>query len=174
MSLFNGILICVQVSLLTQFSWAHEHRESGAHVHGAAHLDIAFDGTKGKVELHGAGDSFIGFEHEAITPADKKTQNQALDILETKIAEMVVFETGLKCTFLKDKVELNHEEGAHSDIEAIWSITCQSSVVGSRLTINIQKFFPRVKDLDLQVLADSIQLSAESRQSGTVINIKAK
>ena len=128
----------LSLMILASSAGAHEHREKGAHVHGTAKLDIAFDGTKGKVELHGAGEGFIGFEHEAISVADKKVQFQALDILESKISEIVEFDSGLKCRFLKDRIDLNHEEGGHSEIDSAWSVTCQNSVMGRR-SLN---FFP--------------------------------
>lgn len=168
----TSFLISAFFLTTSSLALAHDHREHGAHVHGAAQMNIAFDGNKGRVELHGPGDSFIGFEHKAVSTTDQQTQSKALETLSQKISEMVVFETKLSCVWQKEKVEIDLEEAGHSDVDASWTVVCKSSPVGSKITFNVQKFFPRVNDLDLQILADAVQVSGESKLNGTEVLIK--
>ncbi len=151
---------------------ASDHREQGAHVHGSAKMNIAFDGLNGEVELNGPGDSIVGFEHKPTSESDKKTQAEALEKLEKQIGEMVFFDSSLSCEWKKEKIDIHHETNNHSNIEASWKVRCKKSVIGSQLIMNIQSFFPKVKDLDVQILVDTIQISAEAKKSKTSIKIK--
>ncbi len=161
-----GVLAMGCISALAQ---AHEH---GAHVHGSAKMNIAFDGLQGKVELHGPGDSLIGFEYKAKSAADKKKQADALNILETKMGEMVVFDSASACFWQKDKIEVAFEEGGHSDVNASWLVHCQKSLMNTKVIFNVQKFFPRVKDLDVQLLVDTAQISVEANKVGMEVLVK--
>lgn len=157
------------------------HREHSAHVHGAATLGIAFEKNIGKIEFKAPSESIYGFEHVAKSKKDKKIQSQALLTLKEKITEIITFSSDLKCLFAKEKIELikeKHEEknkaqsGEHSDVEAEFQVTCEKSPVGSQVIFNFQKHFPKLKDIDVQLLADDIQMSFELKKSGTPIDIK--
>jgi hypothetical protein len=161
-----------------------EHRHHDAHVHGAGTLGIAFDQAKGTLEFKIPSESIFGFEHSAKSEADKKAINEGLQKLETKITEMVVFDSSLKCQFSKDKLEVvkekegkdehkNDHHSEHSETVANFTVTCAKSPVGTKLTFNFQKFFPRIKDLDVTFLAENIQASAEAKKNGTVLVLEA-
>lgn len=150
----------------------HEHREHGAHVHGAAALSIAFDGAQGKIEFKSPSESLFGFEHAAKSDADKKAMDEAFKKFESNIADMISFEKNLACQFSKDKIEVVFEGKNHSDTTAAFSIKCAKSPVGSKLVFNIQKQFPKLKDVDAQIIADTVQKSAEIRSNGTTVELK--
>lgn len=146
------------ILLVSCAAFAEERREHGAHVHGNMLMSIAFDGTQGEIHMDGAADSVIGFEHKATTAADKKTQKQALETLE-KGEAFVRFDKSLNCKFESGHAKVV-PEGHHSDVEADFKIKCDKSPVGTKVTIDFTKSFPRLKKLDVQVLADQLQKSS--------------
>lgn len=150
----------------------HSHREHGAHVHGAAELSVAFDGPQGKIEFKSPSESVFGFEHAAKTAADKKAVDDAFKKFETNIAEMISFEKSLECQFSKEKIEVVFEGKNHSNTAAAFTVRCNKSPVGTKLQFNIQKHFPKIKDIDAQILADSVQKSVEIKSSGTSAELK--
>jgi hypothetical protein len=172
--------IFIFVSLFTIVSIAetkkekhHEHREHGAHVHGGGTLAIAFDGATGKVEFKGAAESILGFEHQPKSEKDKKAVAQAIVNFEKNISKMVQFEPSLGCQFKTDLIGQVPEEGEegsgeHSDWAAQFSLACSKSPIGSKLTVDFTSF-TRVKDLDITILADSLQKSAEFKGKKPVI-----
>ena len=168
-------LLAFSVLLLALFVSAtekHAHREHGAHVHGAAELSIAFEGPQGKIEFKSASDSIVGFEHAAKSAADKKSADEAFKKFEGSIGEMITFDKSLQCQFSKDKLEVVSEGGNHSNTVAAFSVRCAKSPVGTKLVFNFQKTFPKLKDIDAQIIADSIQKSLEIKSVGTSLELK--
>lgn len=177
-----GLLLC-----LTSFA-KEKHREHGAHVHGAGTLGIAFDEAKGTLEFKIPSESIFGFEYTPTKEKDKKAMKDGLEKLETKISEMVVFDSSLNCLITKEKLEVVKEKhdgedadhdkkqdehhGGHSETVAIFLVKCDKSPVGTRIVFNFQKFFPRIKDLDIQVLAGAVQKSVEAKKNGASVEVK--
>lgn len=180
------VLIIVSTFISVQ-SLAKEksHREHGAHHHGAGTLGIAFEETTGRLEFKIPSESVIGFEYTPKTEKDKKTKETQLAKLENNVAGMVVFDSSLKCQILKDKIEVIKDEqeaaGAHghhrhhaehSDVLATFNVNCEKSIVGTKMIFNVQKYFPRVHDLDVQIIAGPVQKSVEAKKNGTSIELK--
>ncbi len=147
-------------------------REHGAHSHGAGKISIAFDGKKGRIEVHAPAESIYGFEYEAKTSADKKKKDEGLEKLEKRIAEIVVFSSDLKCEIKKEIFEVVQKSN-HADIEAEFNVHCEKPVVESTITFNVQKVFPRFKQASVEVIADSVQKSVEAKQNGTELELKS-
>lgn len=184
-------LIIILLSVLSLNVYAHEkheHREHGAHEHGAGTLGIAFEANKGKIDFKIPSESIFGFEHVAKTEKDKKTMKESLAKLESKITEMVAFDASLKCNVTGAKVEIvaeaqhekkqdskgkKHEKHSeHSDTSASFDVTCEKSPAGTEITFNFQKHFPKIKDLDVQVIVDNIQKSIEANKDNTKLLLK--
>lgn len=158
---------------------AHHHREHGAHHHGAGTLGIVLEENKGRIELKIPSESIIGFEYTPKTEKDKKTKDTQLVLLENKMGEMISFDASLKCQFSKEKIEVLKDEkeskeghGEHSDILALFNLDCEKSPVGTKLTFNVQKHFPKIHDLDVQIMAGSVQKSVEVKKNGTSVELK--
>lgn len=181
MKLFLVILVFIfNVSLQAK----EKHRKQAAHVHGAGTLGIAFEQAKGTLQLQIPSESIFGFEHAAKSESDQKAMSEGLQKLEMKISELVTFDSTLKCQISKDKIEVvkekedkgehkNGHHGEHSEVVASFTVNCGKSPVGSKLTFNFQKYFPRIKDLDVTFLAENIQTSAEVKKAGTVLVLEA-
>jgi hypothetical protein len=164
--------IIVILTCLASQGFAHEHREHGTHVHGSAEMSIAFDGNKGQIDFKSPSDSTVGFEHKPGKNADKKKIEDTFKKIETNIANMIIFDSALKCQFTKEKIETAYESDTHSDTVINYKVLCAKSPVGSTLTFNFQKYFPALKDIDAQVLIDSLQKSVEIRKDGTKLELK--
>ncbi|MGZ3690277.1 MAG: ZrgA family zinc uptake protein [Pseudobdellovibrio sp.] len=150
------------------------HREHGAHQHGSGTLAIAFDDIKGRLELKVPGDSTIGFEYVPKTKKDIATQKNQLDKLEKNIGDIVVFDPSLKCKVSQAKVEEVSEKDhpSHSETHADFDILCEKSPLKTSITFNFQKYFPKIKDMDVQVLIGDLQKSLEANKNGTVVELK--
>lgn len=169
----NLIFVSVFVSLIGTHAFSAEHREHKAHVHGAAKMAIAFDGLVGKITWEVASEGIYGFEYVPKTAADKKKQQDGLKKLETNISDMVAMSPDLKCVFTKEKIEVDqHEGGKHSDIDASFNIKCEKDPIGSTIAFNVQKSFPRLKDVDVQILAGDLQKSVEAKSNGFKVELK--
>jgi hypothetical protein len=149
------------------------HREHTAHVHGGASIAIAFDELKGKIEFKGAAKGILGFEHQAKTEKDKKAVSHATQIFETDIGKMVQFEPSLNCQISKEMIGQipeagNEGSGEHSDWAANFAVTCEKSPLGSKLTVDLTNF-KQLTDVDITVLAGSVQKSAEFKGRKPVV-----
>lgn len=158
---------------------AHTHREHGAHNHGSGQLGIAFDHLKGQIDMKISGDSIVGFEYTPKTDKDKKTKETQLNKLSQNISEIIKFDASISCQITKNKVEVVKDEkesaethAEHSDVEALFDVTCAKSPLESRIVFNFQKFFPRIQDIDVQLIVDDLQKSVEARKNGTSVELK--
>ena len=149
-----------------------EHREHAIHAHGAGALGIAFEGTKGSIEFKIPSESIFGFEYKAKSDQDKKTRDDALAKLENKISEMLEFDPSLNCKIQKEKIEVVAETSKHSDVVATYSVMCDKSPVGSEVTFNFQKQFPKIKGLGVQFIADNMQKSVEATKNNTKLPLR--
>ena len=160
-------------SILSIALSAHEHREHGAHQHGAGKMGIAFDGKSGKIDFKIPSDSIFGFEHEVRSAAEKNKKAEGLKRLESKISDMIVFEKSLNCVITSEKIEVIQEKkSSHSDTSASFNVNCDKSPAGTDLTFNIQTVFPKIKDLDVDIVVDSLQKSVEAKVPNTKLSLK--
>ncbi len=149
------------------------HREHQAHKHGAAKLEIAFQGTDGEVDIEAPSEGIYGFEYAPKSDADKKKQHDALSLIETNIVDMIQFDADLKCEISKIKIEVDQHEGEnHSDLKASFKVLCQKAVIGSTVKFNVQKTFPKLKDVKVEFIADDVQKSLNANKNGSKIVLK--
>lgn len=146
-------------------------REQGSHVHGSGKVSIAFDGLKGQIEMEIPAESLFGFEHNAKSKKDIQTKDENLKKLEEKISEMIVFDNSLGCKIKKEKFTVNQEKN-HSDLDAEFSVGCQKAVSGSTISFNFEKVFPRLRKMQVDIIADSIQKSTEVNKNGESLELK--
>ncbi len=154
----------------------HDHREHGVHVHGSGNLAIAFDETKGKVEFKSAAEGILGFEHKPKNKNDEKVVADAIANFEKNISKMIQFDASLDCLFTKEiigQVSEKDDEGSgeHSEWAANFTVVCAKSPIGTTLIIDFSSF-KFLNDLDITVLAGSIQKSAEFKKKPVSIELK--
>lgn len=165
----------VLILALSQLVWAkphHHHREHSAHTHGAGTLGIVFEGAKGQVELKIPSESIIGFEYKAVSEKDKKSQEKALEKLNQNISEMIAFDADLKCVYTKDKIEIKFHSKNHSEVVAHFKVNCAHSPAGASVSIGFYKHFPKIKNIQAQVVFDNVQKSFQIKNEAKVFNLK--
>lgn len=162
-----------------------EHRHQGAHVHGAATLNIAFDQLKGRIEFKAASEAVIGFEHAAKSEKDKKQLNDAIAKFATGIGSMIQFDETLGCIFSKEKIEVageneGHDEdskghikrqGKHSDFVADFTIECKKEVMGTKVVFDFSQF-KGLRDLDITLLVGDLQKSVEVKRKPVSVELR--
>ena len=172
------IIFIILAFQLSAQSAENLHRKHSAHQHGSGQLSIAFDKNKGRAELKTSAASVIGFEHTAKTARHKKLQNDQLTTLESKISDMLQFETDLNCKISKEKIQIIKDadeakaaQAEHSDVLAVFNIECAKSPAGSKITFNFRKFFKNLEDLDVQILVDDLQKSLEVKNTNVSVTL---
>ncbi len=153
-----------------------EHRHHESHVHGAAELAIAFEGNKGKIEFKAAAEGILGFEKIAKNKKELQKVQEVTKMFEKNISQYVQLDASLKCQYSKEKIEQIAEanqkgSGTHSDWVANYKLTCDKSPVGTKLTVDFKEF-KKLKDVDITLLADTLQKSAEYKGKPVVIELK--
>lgn len=111
----------------------------------------------------------LGFEHEAKSENDKKTVTEVIAQFEKHMNTMVLFDSTLGCIFEAEKIE-NQKHGAHFDFIANFKVTCQKSILASKMTLDFSTF-KKIKDIDVTVLADNLQKTAEVKTKPLVIDL---
>ena len=171
-----SILISILFFTFTSFAAdkkKHVHREHGAHAHGTGNLAVAFDDTKGKIEFKGAAAGILGFEHKSKNKKDEKAVADAVAHFENDISKMVQMDASLGCQFTKELIGQVPEEGSgeHSDWAANFTVVCTKSPLGTKIVIDFSSF-KFLKDLDITVLAGSLQKSAEFKKSPVTVELQ--
>lgn len=168
--------LLISILILSSLAFAKEkkeHRHHEAHVHGGAVLNIAFDQLNGQIEFRAASVGVVGFEHAAKSDKDRKTVSEAINRMEANVAKLIQFDSSLGCSFTKEKIEMvpESDSSTHSDFVASFKVICSKSVVGSKVTFDFTSF-KKIKDLDVTVLADTVQKTAEVKSKPVVLELK--
>jgi hypothetical protein len=129
-----------------------------AHVHGLAQINIALEGLKGEVEFEAPAAGVVGFEHEAKTAAQKKSVNDALNVLRTKGHELVQFPAAAGCKLTPKEVEVHREGAQHSEIHAHYDLACAKAPTGA-ISFGATKLFPGTIEVKVQFVSDKTQKS---------------
>jgi hypothetical protein len=153
---------------------AHEqHGSLGAHEHGVASLNVALDGQILEIQLQSPAMNLVGFEHDAISDADKAKvaaarqhleQPQALFALPIE-AKCALQESQLESPLLEDAEHAEHEHGDehdHSDIDASYRFACAHAE--ALKTLELGSFFgtfPGTEKLEVQLIGPGGQQGAE-------------
>ena len=162
-----SILVAVRFGWASAQTVAPRKNVQHAHEHGGAKLNIAIEGKEATIELETPADGIVGFEHAAVSDADKKRQSTALDTLKNRIAEMVVFDRSAACTFTARRVavEKDPDEG-HSDVKGEFGVSCGKPPAGTQLRFGFTKIFPRIVDVEVQLLNGDQQTGVKIHNDG--------
>ncbi len=166
--LLNALNFCAIPSVFAKSQKAHEH--------GKAQLGVSIEGSKVGIDFESPAEAIYGFEHEAKKASDKKKRDDAVQIFQNKISEMITFDSSLKCKFKEKEIEAfvvekeddhdnDHKKeksshkhhGQHGEFHAEYEVTCEKSPVGSEVLIAIKKFFPKIKSLKVVILSEKTQ-----------------
>jgi hypothetical protein len=152
------LLLLVAIAAFPQARRRAQH----AHEHGSAKLNIAVEGATAVVEWESPAEGVLGFEHDAKTAIQKKQQEAALQVLRTRVAEMVIFDASRGCKFTPKQVAVVREAGEdHSEVKGEFTVACAKPVGGSSLRFGVTKVFPRIRNVQVQILNGAQQTGLE-------------
>jgi len=145
-----------------------------AHVHGESVWSLAFEGNSGKLLINAPTESVLGFEYEPKKKKDVKKSAAALQKFENAISQMVFIPADYSCSWTKKALDILRAEGdtKHSEVDGEFEIQCQKDLDGAEITFNIQKFFPRFRMVNFEILYGNIQKSLAVSKSGTKVYLK--
>ena len=174
----KSILLALFILILGQTAVAAEHKHHGAHVHGSANLNIAFDDLKGKLNFKSASMGIVGFEHRAVSKKDIKKLDDSVAKFENEIGAMIQFESALGCKFTKEKIAMVSDDDGdkknaaeHSDFVAEFSIGCQKPITGSKVVFDFSNF-KSLTDIDVVFLIGDLQKTVEINKKPVTLEIK--
>jgi len=166
---FSGSLVLAFGLSIVAAHAAGQH----AHVHGEGRINIAVEGQQGAVEFIAPAEGVYGFEHRATTPADQAKRDAALTLVREHIGSMVIFAADRGCQWTPQSVTVvaeagrasskgGKQHGEHSEVHAVFTVTCAQPLAGSQVTFGVSKVLPKIRVLHVQVLSGT-------KQSGAVL-----
>ncbi|OPX54710.1 Protein of unknown function [Oceanospirillum multiglobuliferum] len=189
---FSPVLIgavALSSSLYTQSSLASEY---AAHEHGVIHLKLAQEGHQVSVELSGAADGFLGFEHSPKTEAEHEQLDKLIGLLKQP-EQLFAFAKNcqlddkvLSIPFKDDDHDADHAhekdhaheddhahekdhahaESSHNDIAANYTFDCKSGQA-SPFSVKMFNLLPHLEHLRIEAVSDRSVFVGEREANGT-------
>jgi len=149
------LVIALNMCLVQFFSVsAHSKKQHWKHVHGEAQVQIGFEDRQGVVFLQTPSESIIGFEHSGKNEDQKKQYSEGVKKLQDQSKQMLTLPDN--CTIQNlDLKNISDSEHSHTDFVVEYSIECKESVKGKKLGLNFQKFYPRIKKIQVELTSPS-------------------
>ncbi|WLQ12552.1 DUF2796 domain-containing protein [Hahella aquimaris] len=193
MSYRNRLWAGMMMLAASQLTQAEEFEQHGAHVHGAATMNLALEEGNLVVELESPAMNLVGFEHAPATDEERQQVEKAAALLN-KGEELFGLTPAAGCKLLSaevdgdifdydedgghkehehgdDEGEHDHHEDGHSDIDASYIFECGDSGKLTSVDVLLFKYFPGLKDLDVQVIGPKGQTALELNPEKHQINL---
>jgi hypothetical protein len=163
-------LTAVLSVLMSSPAWAQGPKQAN-HNHGAAEARIAIEGKRGRIEFESPTSAIYGFEYEAKTTADKSRKEKAIQLLQDKISDIFSLPSEKKCQYKTEVYEVQQEKN-HASLFAEFSVNCAEDLKGSEMVVSIQKTFPKIKKIKIDLLVNDVQKSQTIEKDGESIGFK--
>ncbi|MDR1489260.1 MAG: DUF2796 domain-containing protein [Desulfovibrio sp.] len=182
------LVLCAVIGIfwgLDSFASAHE-----AHEHGLAHMNMVVEEKKVEIEITGALDNFLSFEHKPETDAQRQEVRNMAALMRNAGA-LFVFPAEARCR--PEKVSLDsevlgqsllapegsrqreaHDHGGkshedHGDLDAEISFICLNQEKLNSVTVNMFSVFPNLRRMEVQMVTPKGQNAAELSPEASVI-----
>lgn len=176
---------CLAPSALSQ---EHQHREVGAHVHGAAEISFVVSGNELLVDLDSPLMNIVGFEHAPAGSPERKAADRAIALLNNP-ASIAIPSPAAECMAAKPAIVLpfdaKPETGAaghpveagggahgHMDVEASYAFVCKNIARLDQIDVAALRTFPGIKTARVVFLGPKAQLSRQLGSASSVFNLK--
>ncbi|MDR2800844.1 MAG: DUF2796 domain-containing protein [Desulfovibrio sp.] len=167
------------------FSSTHE-----AHEHGLVHMNLVVEGGEVKIDISGALDNFLSFEHKPETDAQRKEVRNMAALLRNS-GVLFVFPAEARCR--PEEVSLDSEvlgqallapEGSkqreahghggeshedHGDLDAEISFMCLDPKNLNSVTVNMFSVFPNLRRMEVQMVTSRGQNAAKLSPEANVV-----
>ena len=166
---------------------AQDHRELGAHVHGAGTLKIAIEGNKVSMDLSAPADDILGFEHQPSTPEQSKILDDAKAALAQPL-KVFTLPDAAGCQVASANVVFNAAEPApagaaaankaddaehqHADFDVDYELTCTAPGKIATLAFPYFQLFTRAQKLTVTVVSAKGQSESDVTRASPELAIK--
>ena len=172
--------------------------QQSAHVHGIATLNLAMEGDELEIEFVSPAGNIVGFEHEAVTAAERRAIRDAIEQLR-KGNELFDLPLAASCSLHVAEVEHGHgeeeeredghghdaehadhdehghaeeeEDGTHSEFHAHYHYECNGSAIGT-IGVRLFDYWPRIKGIRVQALTPDGQFGGVAKADDPVIGLR--
>lgn len=158
--IFRCIALSAGVALATSTHAAGEHHQHGAHVHGAAAINIALDANDFYLEFRSPAANIFGFEHAPSSEADHTAQREATAVLR-QTDRLFRFNPEAGCRIEHIEISSEEHKGSHADIEAVYHFDCEQPGELTQLDVRLFEAFPAIGEIDVQLVVGSSQGARE-------------
>jgi len=145
------------------WSAGQEQRHHGAHEHGSAQLNLAWEGNVVTIELESPAVNIVGFEHAPRTDAQKQAVQSAVAKLQDADA-LFAFTPEARCSGRATDVESELDKGGqeeHAEFHAQYRFSCEKPDALKGVEVHVFKLFPKTRTLRAQVVSARGQSAAE-------------
>ena len=157
---------------------AEEHRQHGAHEHGAGQLNVVVENNKLMIELSLPAMNVVGFEHPATTTKERELLSQAATWLRdgnamfapSEAAHCKLVNAELESALLDDAMHEPAEE--HADFDVSYEFDCAQPERLAALSARLFQRFPGTQHLRTQVISATAQSGGEIDADNPVIELK--
>ena len=167
MKFFTHLIFIAIICTMPTTVFAEQH-QLGAHIHGAASLDIAVDSSLVTINFSGPLDNLIGFEHMPET-AQQKMLVSAMKARLSKPAPLFHFTSTAQCSVqsvkltslvLGDKPE-SGEPAGHADVDAEFVYNCAQIKNLQTIKVMLFDFYPNLHKIKVVMVSERGQTAAE-------------
>jgi hypothetical protein len=161
--------------------------EPGAHVHGAAAMNLALYGQNVDIELETPLDNVLSFEHTPKSDSEKQEAQKMAATLRRAEA-LFLFPAAAACELKEVSLEseaisaelLSGKSGGagaaeefegHADLDADFSFVCRNPQAITRIEVALFKYFPRLNEIEVQLVTPAGQKSAELTGQNNVLTV---
>ncbi|MDX2203806.1 MAG: DUF2796 domain-containing protein [Hyphomicrobiaceae bacterium] len=190
-----GTLIALTVTITGATAAEEGHKEHGAHQHGHGTFEMAIEKGVVSIDLRAPGSDIVGFEHPAVSEADKKAIADAkarladpiglfgipkdagcrVDTVDVHTHGADGDEDGEKA-HKEDKATAKAEEAhshKHSSFHAKYTLTCRTPQAIKSLDFAFFKAFPGAQELEVVAVSDKGQVKAEATRKTPKVALPA-
>ena len=172
--------------------------QQSAHVHGIATLNLAMEGDELEIEFVSPAGNIVGFEHEAVTAAERRAIRDAIEQLR-KGNELFDLPLAASCSLHVAEVEHGHGEeekredghgqdaehddgdehghagedgdGTHSEFHARYRCECNGSAIET-IGVRLFEYWPRIEAIRVQALTPDGQVGGVAKADDPVIRLR--
>lgn len=152
------------------------HRDLGAHVHGAASMNIVFENTQLNITMSIPGMDAVGFEHPATSADEQAALNQTLRHLQNpdalffmpKSAECQLVNGVVETALLDNKASV----GTHADMDIDYQWTCKHPEYLKQLSVQLFSYMVHLEKIQARWISQNKQGAAELTKEHAVLSIE--
>lgn len=198
MSIRIGKRVVLGLAVLAIQNAAVAFEEQEVHLHGFAKMDIASEGSKIEVMFSSPQYNIVGFEHPAVSREDQEQLTRAKHQLE-EVDALIQFSQEAECRADQVRIEFaveveregsrtefdlnkiehahdehehehEHEAEGHQNILAHYRFICANPAALRQLRVGMFSVFPKLQQLDLNLLSDHGAKKFELNADKSVVN----